>query len=217
MLHPQAFIFDMNGTMINDMPFHIRAWHKIFHTLGAPFSLERTKEECYGSNHEIFDRIFPGRFTQAEKDTMSMAKEIEYQAAYKPHLQLINGLNQFLQQAQAQHIKMGIGSAAIRFNVSFVLDGLNIRRYFNSLVSADDVVNSKPNPETFLKAAVELNVHPKNCIVFEDAPKGVEAASRAGMKSVVLTTMHTRKEFNDPNILFFIEDYADAQLHQLLH
>ncbi len=92
-------------------------------------------------------------------------------------------------------IPMAIGSAAIPFNIDFVLDNLQIGKYFSAIVSAEDVGISKPHPETFLKAADLLNVNPSDCLVFEDAPKGVEAANSAGMKSVVLTTMHNRNEF----------------------
>jgi beta-phosphoglucomutase len=216
MQNPKAFLFDLNGTMVNDMPFHIRAWHKIFNKYGAMFSLERTKLECYGKNQEIFDRIFPGRFSDAEKGQMGMNKEIEYQKAFTPYLKLIEGLDDFLKNANDAGIKMGIGSAAIMFNIDFVLDGLNIRNYFNAIISADNVANSKPNPETFLKGAEKLNIAPENCIVFEDSPKGVEAASRAGMKSVVLTTMHTQEEFNDDNIICFIQNYHASLFNELV-
>ena len=74
---------------------------------------------------------------------------------------------------------MAIGSAAPLFNVDFVLDNLNIRDYFQAVVSGVDVVESKPYPEVFLKAAKRLGVEPSSCIVFEDAPKGVEAAANA--------------------------------------
>ena len=191
----QAFIFDLNGTMIDDMPYHIKAWHRIVNELGANLTLEQVKTECYGKNHDLLDRVFPGRFSMEEKDRMSIEKERQYQQEFRPHLKLLNGLAIFLEQAKANNIKMAIGSAAIMFNIDFVLDGLNIHHYFDAIVSADDVTYSKPNPEIFLKCADRLGVAYENCIVFEDAPKGVEAAPNAGMKSVVLTTMDTPDEF----------------------
>lgn len=209
----KAFLFDLNGTMIDDMGYHIKAWHTILNNLGADISLERTKEECYGKNHELLERIFPGRFTEAEKNAMSYAKEEQYQREFRPNLRLIKGLDQFLAKAHAQGIKMAIGSAAIMFNIDFVLDGLNIRHYFDAIISADDVNKSKPDPETYLKCAAALGVDPNDCIVFEDAPKGVESAQNAGMESVVLTTMHTKEEFGAyNNIAGFITDYTDPWL-----
>ncbi len=213
----KAFLFDLNGTMIDDMAFHIRAWHGILNQLGADIRLERVKEECYGKNGELLERVFPGRFSEEEKTEMSYAKEKAYQEEFKPHLQLINGLNVFLEKASAKHIQMAIGSAAIMFNIDFVLDGLGVRYYFKTIVSADEVTISKPDPETYIKCADQLVVPYKNCIVFEDAPKGVEAAQNAGMPCVVLTTMHTKEEFGAyNNIVSFIHDYTDPQLDKLL-
>ena len=112
---------------------------------------------------------------------------------------------------------MAIGSAASPFNIDFALDNLNIRHYFDFVVSGDDVKDSKPHPETYLKAANLLQVEPSSCIVFEDAPKGVESARNAGMKSVVITSMHTEEEFvGYDNILLFVEDYTDPRLLELV-
>ena len=214
----KAFIFDLNGTMVDDMQFHTRAWHEMLtKELGAQMSFDEVKSHMYGKNEEVLVRVFgEDRFSENEMKELSFRKETRYQSAFKPHLQLIPGLKHFLQKAYEQQIPMAIGSAAIMFNVDFVLDGLNIRHYFSSIVCADHVSISKPHPETFLKGAEECEVDPANCIVFEDAPKGVEAALNAGMKAVVLTTMHTRDHFAQyPNILFFIDDYTDPQLNEL--
>lgn len=216
MTPPKAFIFDLNGTMIDDMDFHIRAWHGILNSLGAIVSLEETKLQCYGKNSDVLERMFPGRFTMEEMDTMSVEKEKKYQEEFRPHLKLIGGLDSFLQQAADTGIKMGIGSAAIMFNVDYVLDGLHIRKYIDAIISADHVVNSKPDPETFLKAAALLGIDPADCIVFEDSPKGVEAATKAGMRSVVLTTMHTEDEFSDPNIICFVPDYTNGLFEKIM-
>jgi beta-phosphoglucomutase family hydrolase len=206
----KALLFDLNGTMINDMTYHIRAWHRILNELGANISMERMKEECYGKNNELLERIFPGRFSDEEKNRMSFEKEKQYQLEFKPHLELLPGLPAFLEQAYRAGIKMAIGSAAIMFNIDFVLDNLNIRHYFEVLISADDVAKSKPDPETYLTCAAQLNVSPKDCLVFEDAPKGVESALNAGMKSMVITIMHQKEEFTQyPNVIGFIHDYRE--------
>jgi beta-phosphoglucomutase len=207
-LHSKAFIFDLNGTMIDDMGYHIQAWHQILNYFGANLSYEEVKEQCYGKNDELLERIFPGKFSSKEMVSISIEKERRYQAEYRPRMKLISGLGRLLEDSLSNNIKMAIGSAAIRFNIDFVLDGLNIRNYFSSIVSADDVTKSKPNPETYLKCADELQVLPKDCIVFEDSPKGVEAAANANMKAVVITTMSKEKEFSQyDNIISFINNY----------
>lgn len=205
----KAFLFDLNGTMIDDMDYHIKAWYRITHELGGNLTMEQVKAECYGKNGEVLERIFPGRFTQEEKDKISIEKETQYQREFKPYLKLLNGLDVFLEESYKRGIKMAIGSAAIMFNIDFVVDGLNIRHYFDAIVSADDVINSKPDPETFLKCAFQLQAAPANCIVFEDAPKGVEAAANAGMDTVVLTTMHPKDDFYlYTNISGFYPDFS---------
>lgn len=209
-MNVKAFLFDLNGTMINDMEYHINAWHKILNDLGAGISIERMKEECYGKNNELVERILPGRFSEEEKDNMSLEKEKAYQQAFRPQLKLLNGLQEFLQKAHEAGIKIAIGSAAILFNIDFVIDGTNIRKYFDALISADDVEHSKPDPETFLKASTALNVAPADCLVFEDSPKGVESAFNAGMKAVVITTLHQPDEFkNYPNVIRFAKDFTE--------
>ena len=213
----KALLFDLNGTMINDMQYHIKAWHRILNELGADLSLERGKDECYGKNDELLERIFPGRFSEEEKKKMSLAKEKQYQEQFRPHLRLLPGLDQFLKQAYTGKMYMAIGSAAIPYNIDFVIDYFQIRHYFGAIVSADDVRISKPDPETFLTCARILNVDPADCIVFEDAPKGVEAAARAGMKAVVITTLHTAEEFAGMNnVLFYTRDYNHPQVLELL-
>lgn len=204
----KAFLFDMNGTMIDDMHYHIKAWHHLLNELGAGISMERMKAECYGKNNELLERIFPGRFSEEEKHKMGWEKERQYQEAFRPYLKLLDGLPELLEKARQEGIKMAIGSAAIMFNIDFVLNELNIRSYFDALISADEVEQSKPDPETFLACAAKLDVDPANCLVFEDSPKGVEAAGRAGMDCMVITTLHDPADFaGQKNIIGYMKDY----------
>jgi beta-phosphoglucomutase len=215
---PKAFIFDLNGTMINDMEYHTLAWYSIMtEDLMADLDYESVKKEMYGKNHEVLERIFgKHKFSSEEIERLSTEKEKRYQTGYLPYLALIAGLDDFLERAKAAQIPMAIGSAAIPFNIDFVVDGLNIRHYLDAIVSADDVKISKPDPETFLKAAAALGVSPADCLVFEDAPKGVESALNAGMQCLVLTTTHTVEEFDGyPNILGYITDYNNTKLNLL--
>lgn len=215
---PKAFLFDLNGTMIDDMEYHARAWFSILNEdLNAGLSYADVKREMYGKNSELLHRIFgKGHFSIEKEEELSLEKERRYQKEYAPSLSLIDGLSSFLDQAKAQEIPMAIGSAAIPFNINFVLDGLQLHDYFKAIVSANDVAISKPHPETFLKAAEILGVNPTDCLVFEDAPKGVEAAQNAGMPCVVLTTMHEAHEFSTyTNAIAFVKDYNDPILKEL--
>lgn len=208
-----AFLFDLNGTIIDDMEFHIKAWTRLLNEdLKANMDFAAVKAQMYGKNTELFERVFGvGHFSDAVMEEMSFKKEHIYQEIYLPHLQLMPGLRSFLDETASLEIPMAIGSAAIPFNINFVLDNLNLHKYFSAIVSADDVTLSKPHPETYLLCAQQLNMPAENCIVFEDAPKGVEAAQNAGMKAVVvLANLHSEGEFSSyHNIIRFIRSYDE--------
>lgn len=208
----KAILFDLNGTMVDDMAYHTKAWFDILNNdLGANLSHPQVLKEMYGKNEEVLTRIFgKEKFTTEEMNSISLEKEKKYQQAFLPALKLIKGLHEFLNQMKLKQVKMAIASAAIPFNINFVLDNLHIRDLFDAIVSADDVSASKPHPETFLKAAHLLGVDPAHCIVLEDAPKGVKAAENALMKTVVLTTMHEKEAFAQyKNIVAYVNDYND--------
>jgi beta-phosphoglucomutase family hydrolase len=219
MMHKvKAFVFDLNGTMVDDMNFHAKAWYQIINNkLHGGLSLEEVKKEMYGKNEEVLERVFgKNSFSLPEMQKLSIEKEKIYQKEFAPHLGLIKGLENFLEKAKQYDFLLAIGTAAIPFNIDFVLDALHLRDYFSVIVSADDVERSKPDPETFIKAAQLLKVDASECIVFEDAPKGVEAAANAGMKAIAITTTHNRDEFEPyKNVLAFIENYTDEFLEKL--
>ncbi|MBT1703763.1 HAD family hydrolase [Chryseosolibacter indicus] len=213
-----AFIFDMNGTMINDMHYHELAWYKVIvEELGAPLTQEELKHQLYGKNEELFERVFGAtKFTKEEVDSHSLRKELRYREEFLPYLKLIDGLDTFLTRAKSEKIKLAIGTAAIVGNVDYVLDNLNLRNLFSVIIGPDDVAVSKPHPEVFLKAAQGLKVMPEECVVFEDSPKGIEAARRAGMKAVGVASYHTADELQNTNVLCVINDYNDKTLNSLV-
>lgn len=209
----KAFIFDMNGTMIDDMQYHARAWYDILNDdLNAGLTWDEVKVQMYGKNGEVLDRIFgEGHFPSERVEELSMEKERRYQKSYLPDIALLKGFNEFLEKSEQAGVPMAIGTAAIPFNIDFILDNLHLHHFFKAIVSADDVTASKPDPETFVRCAELLHVPPENCLVFEDAPKGVEAAQNAGMKAVVLTTMHLKEEFEKyDNVVAYIHDYSEV-------
>ncbi|MFM1972721.1 MAG: hypothetical protein RL185_1403 [Bacteroidota bacterium] len=204
----KAFLFDLNGTMIHDMPYHVSAWHKVIQSLGGALSEEAMKQECYGKGEEMLERIFPGKYSVQERIKISEAKEAKYRADFLPELKLINGLEQTLQQASLLDIKMGIGSAANNLNIDFVVDHLAIRHFMQAIISGEMVKESKPHPETFIRCAAALGIATNHCLVFEDTPKGVACAANAGMDVFVLTTSHPIHDFEGfTNIIHFADDY----------
>src|SRR3954469_16620212 len=108
----KAFVFDLNGTMVNDMRYHAKAWYEIVNNrLHTGLSLEEVEKQMYGKNEEVLERIFgKGHFSDKTMRLLSIEKEKIYQIGYLPHLGLIKGLESFLQQAKQHNILLGIGT-----------------------------------------------------------------------------------------------------------
>lgn len=211
----KALIFDLDGTIIDNMSHHHLAWQEMLKSIGHDWSIEQVKAEIWGKNEEIFERIFPGRYTVEEARALAHQKELRYIKQYREHITMIDGLESLLVKAKAIDMKLAVATAAPRVCVDFVRETLDLENYFEVIVQADQVQRSKPHPETFLTAAERLGVRPDECIVFEDAPVGVRAADAAGMESYVMLTTHAREEFlGFHGVKGFIVDYCGITLKE---
>ncbi len=205
----KGIIFDMDGTMVDNMMVHHRAWQQKLSSLGLDLSLEEVRENIHGINTEILGRLFGNRFTPEERERISDEKEAEYRRIFRRELRLVDGLPGFLKELAGAGIPMAIGTAAPPENVDFVLDELGIRHYFIGVFHAGSVSRGKPDPEIFEKAAASMGLPARDCLIFEDSPTGAEAALRAGSPAIILTTTHSEEEFRQfPNIRRFITDFS---------
>ena len=153
-----------------------------------------------------------------KEDAAPLDAETEelYRELYAPHLETVAGFEQFIETAQEQDVRLAVATAAPPANIVFTLDGLDLRRHFDTVVGAADVARGKPNPDVFLLAAERCGVAPEHCIVFEDAPLGVEAARRAGMRCVVLTTTLPASAFEQfDNVILLARDFTDLDIDGL--
>lgn len=214
-----AFLFDLDGTVMDNMQYHLHAWEKTVAEAGSTMQGDDLFKELYGKNTEILTRVLgTEKFSLDDIKEIALRKDALYRETYAPHIAPINGFREFLEQAHQKGVGLAIASGTITKNVDFALDHLKIRDYFGAIVSGSDVKVSKPDPDTFLKAAEGLNILPSNCIVFEDVPMGVEAARRAGMKAVVILTSHSAAEFEGfDNVLRMVSDYNDLNIEELLY
>ena len=207
----------MDGTMVDNMMVHHRAWQRKLAENGLDLTLEEVKESIHGINEEIIERLFGDRFTPEDRRRIAGEKEAAYRDIFLPELKLLDGLEAFLRAAHAIGIPMGIGTAAPRENVDFVLDNLSLRPLFKSIFDAKMVTKGKPDPEVFLKVAEQLALKPENCLVFEDSPTGAEASRRAGMAAVIVATTHKPEEFaHFDNVVRIISDYSALRPAELL-
>ncbi len=212
----KGIIFDMDGTMVDNMMVHHRAWQQKLADWGMPMTLEEVMEKVHGINEEILARLFGDRFTPEERRKLSLEKEEAYRQIFKPELRLIDGLPELLEDLRKQGVPMGVGSAAPPENVDFVMDNLQIRHYFRAVKHSRDVEKGKPDPEIYHKVADEMGLQTEDILIFEDSPVGAESARRAGSPLVVVTTTHKEEEFAHlPNVLAFVDDFRSIDIEKL--
>ena len=212
-----GFIFDMDGTLVDNMPYHTLSWQQLLAELGVKMTGQEIERRNHGTLPEVIRNILGDQLSEAEVVAIGERKEELYRAIYSPHLQLLVGCQEFLEQANLLCIPMAVATMANRVNVAFVVDGLGIRDYFKIVIGEEDVRQGKPSPEAFYLAAQGLQLPPENCIVFEDSLSGVEAAQRAGMKVVFLSTSLNASNLTaSPSILQITEDYEDLSPEKLL-
>ena len=217
-IRKKAFIFDMDGTLVDNMGYHAKAWMALFDSLGIHLLADDFQRRTAGKTNPEILRKFTGRdLSSAEVQALSDQKENIYRELYRPHLKTTPGLLPFLGKARELKIPMGLATAAGKENITFVLKGLQLEAFFNTIVGAEDIQNGKPDPEIFLKTANGLNIPPEDCIVFEDSFLGIEAACRAGMRAVFITTSHLANELKNPTaVLLSIPDFSALDLAILL-
>jgi beta-phosphoglucomutase family hydrolase len=213
-----AFVFDMDGTLLDNMGFHIKIWIEFLASIGVVIDKETFTRRTVGRvNPEILRDLVNSALTDEEVDVFSLRKEIMYRERFTPHMREVPGLTVFLEQTWRQCIPVALATSAGRENADYVLNGLDIAQYFSAVVVAEDIQHGKPDPEIFLKAASRLGTAPENCLVFEDSPNGLEAAHRAGMRAVALTTTFKADQLAHLNaVLQVVSDYTGLSPEKLL-
>ncbi|WNG50459.1 HAD family phosphatase [Archangium minus] len=214
-----AAIFDMDGTLVDNMRFHVQAWVAFSRSLGLESSAERFEREFNGRrNAEIIPALLGRPVSAEELVQLEERKESHYRELYAPHLRLLRGGHEFLTRLRGAGLKLAVASAAPHANRAFVLDGLALRPFFSQVVGAEDVKRGKPAPDAFLAAAKALGVDPSACVVFEDAVNGILAARAAGMFAVGVTTLIPAEVLREAGAHWVIPDFASlpAEFEQLL-
>jgi HAD superfamily hydrolase (TIGR01509 family) len=202
-----AFLFDMDGVLINSMPLHTRSWEVYLQRLGL--TVEDLEARMHGRRNPELVRDLLGE--ELPDDVVlehGAAKERLFRELMGESIDQfkIPGLLDFLNRYP--EIPKAIGSNAERANIDFTLDRLGLRPYFQVLVDGGEVARPKPFPDVYLMAAERLGFAPEECIVFEDSPAGTEAAQAAGMRVVAVETIPT--DFADVDLV--IKDFLDAKL-----
>ncbi len=213
----RALIFDMDGTIVDNMAFHTKSWITFFERRGHAIDPDAFFRATAGrQGGEIIRSHFGADLLDDEVMLLNHEKEAVYRELYAPHRKAVEGFEDLIADAKSQGIALAVGTAAPPANVEFTLDGLDLRRHFDAIVGATDVARGKPHPDVFLEAAKRCGAEPADCIVFEDAPLGVEAARRAGMRAVVLTTTLPAEAFAEfDNVITIVSDFSQLSLDEL--
>ncbi len=208
----RAFLFDMDGVLVDSNPIHRVTWSEYNRRHGIE-TTEEMQQWMYGKRNDEIVRYFFGDGPTAEEVFgHGAAKEALYREVLRPRIgeALVPGVREFLERHR--DVPAAVATNAEPANVNFVLDEAGLRPFFRAAVDGHQVENPKPHPGIYLRAADELGVEPQYCVVFEDSWTGVQAGLAAGMRVVGVSTTHD----DLPGVSLLIPDFNDAFLEQWL-
>jgi len=193
---PRAVIFDIDGTIVDNMHLHAEAFGVFAERHGLPPLTKADRARLDGRrNSEIFPILFKRDVSRDEWQAYEHEKEGLYRELSKGRLTPMKGLGTLIERLTQDSVPVALATSAPEPNVTHTLAELALSNVFPVIVRGDEVARGKPAPDVFIEAARRLGVDPAHCLVFEDAPMGIEAAHAAGMRVVALTTSFQASHF----------------------
>lgn len=207
----EALIFDMDGTMIDSMPWHAKSWVEFARRHGITMPADEILRRTTGrTGTECMREVFGRDLADDECAALVHEKEDIYRALFDATFAEVAGFTAFARHASQLGLKVAVGTAGDRHNIQFAMSRLNMDPLPLAIVGGDEGLAGKPEPAIFLEAARRIGARPERCIVFEDAPFGIEAARRGGMRAVAVCSSHGAEELAGPHVIAAVRDY-----HQL--
>ena len=214
-----AALFDLDGTLVDNMRVHAEAWVEVSRRLGCERPLDFFATVTAGKKGiEILRMLLGPERPDAELERFHEEKEVLYRKRFAPHLALVPGAMKLLERLAAARIPCGLATLAPKANRDLVLDGLGLRVFFKSIIGAEQAPRGKPHPDIYLASARALNVEPARCVVFEDAIAGVQSAVAAGIPTVALTTAAGTEALREAGASWVVPDFLalPAEVDELL-
>jgi len=207
----EALIFDMDGTMIDSMPWHAKSWVEFARRHGIAMPADEILRRTTGrTGTECMREVFERELADDECLALVHEKEVIYRELFDATFTEVAGFTDFARQAAQRGLKIAVGTAGDRHNIAFAMARLKMDPLPLAIVGGDEGLAGKPEPAIFLEAARRIGVRPERCIVFEDAPFGIEAARRGGMRAVAVCSSHSPAELAGAHVIAAVHDY-----HQL--
>ena len=205
---PTVFIFDMDGTLVDSMPTHAKSWAEFTRRHGIAMGIDEVLKRTTGRTGVECVRLLMGDdLPEARALELVAEKEGLYRELFAPHFRAVPGVHAFIEQARARGIRCAVATAGDKHNIAFTLGHLKLPHAPEAVVGGDEGLPGKPEPALFLEAARRMGAEPSQCIVFEDAPFGIEAARRAGMRAVSICTTHTAAELGGAHVIAQAPDF----------
>jgi beta-phosphoglucomutase family hydrolase len=201
-----AVIFDSDGTLMDSTEIDYLAWKKIFEEHQRQLSFDDYIPMLGIKSMDVvknYLHLTGTAATETSKKRWYYIKQLIEDKGIKP----IPFVEDFIKIMKQYPVKLALATSSRRTKVELLLTKTGLSRYFNAVIAGEDVQRGKPAPDMFLEAARQLDVSPWQCIVFEDAEKGVQAAKRAGMKCVAITTTHSKTRLHKADMI--IDSYKD--------
>ena len=211
----KGIIFDMDGTIVDSLPYHYEAWKIFFNENKVENFSEKLNEYKGGGTLDLMRTVYGNQYSKKELKKMSEDKEKIFRKIYKGEIKQILGFKKFLDELKSKDIMVGLASNAIRKNVSMIINELEIYDYFDSIICGDEVINGKPNPEMFNETIDRFNISKDECLIFEDSLEGVLAAKNSGVKVIGITSSSSNKVLKDAGCVMSISDYLDFKLSDI--
>jgi beta-phosphoglucomutase family hydrolase len=208
----EGAIFDMDGVLLDNARYHIRAWQKLGKELGEQFTPEAIRSVFGRRNREILPAIMKNPPSESEAIKLTERKEAHYRELIRGEIRPVPGLMKFLGNLKEQGVPAAVGTSAPIENVEMTLEALGLKSYFAAVVIGAEVARSKPAPDIFLAAAKRMSLPPERCVVFEDSASGLQAANAAGCPCVALSTTHTAEELCAYPAIAIIPDFTKVSI-----